>query len=423
MTGKPPSPTRRDFLAATAAAGLAGALAGCATPNASAPPAEAAAEPAPAAEAPRPAKPVPARRVLGANGLIQCGVIGVGNRGSTLLREILERDDVEVKAVTDTYDVWRERAVQWCRDKGQHPKDHVRFEEMIENNRLDAVVIATPDHIHAPATLAALDAGLDVYCEKPITLTESDAAEVRDRVRETGAVFQAGTQLRSQPVYQKARELVQSGAIGQVALVLVNRHYKADPNNSLWPSEANPANVHWNEFARGTPPRPLDLRRYFHWRDFVEYSNGLTGDVMVHHLDACHFITGAAVPAHVVSSGGIYVLKDGRTCPDTVSTLVEYPEAFQFNFSATAANGQYGLVERYLGTEGALEIRDMAEMVVYRKGFEETVDSQGLDDAPHLANFFECMRSRGEPIAPVEAGFAAAAIAHRAVQSERSARG
>jgi len=409
----PPAPTRRDFLAAAAtAAGVAGAIAGCTTSIAT--PAENGEE-----VSVRVSQPVPERRALAPGDRIRCGVIGVGNRGSALLRAVLERDDVDVLAVADTYDVWRDRALQWCREKQDDVKGYVRFEELIAEGKLDAVVVATPDHIHPAAAMDALNAGLDVYCEKPIALTTEQAAALRDRAMETGAVFQAGTQLRSVPVYRKAREAYQSGAIGKLAMVLVNRHFRANPDRPPWPPEANPSNVHWKEFLRETKSYPIDLRRYFHWRDYVEYSNGYSGDLMAHHLDMCHYITGCGMPARVVSAGGIYVVRDGRTCPDTVNTIVEYPEEFQFSFSATAANDHYGLVERYIGSEGIIEIADMTRMTVYREDFEEKERSDGIPDAPHVANFFECVRSREQTVAPAEAGFAAASVAHMAVLSQR----
>jgi predicted dehydrogenase len=429
--------SRREFLAQAAAAGAAGSLLACATVNAkdtvsetpTAPAANAPAEvatgpgiPFPAPAAPPSPASVPARRTIGPNDHIRCGFIGVGNRGSALLQAALARPDVDVVAVADAYDVWRDRALQWCRKEQRDAKGYVRFEEMLEESELDAVVIATPDHAHAPAALFALDRGLDVYCEKPMTLTWQDAAVLRDRAQQTGAVLQVGTQLRSMDLYQKARDLVQGGAIGKLVMVHVNRTFNGgNVTNRQPPPEANPTTVHWDVFLRDTTQYPFDLRRYFRWRDFVEYSNGLIGDLMLHHLDACHFVTGCGMPERVVSVGGIYRFDDGRTCPDTVSALVEYPDKFQFNFATTGVNDHYGLVERYLGSEGTLEIRDMSEMSVFKQDLpEEIVESSGPEDAPHMADFIEAIRSRGKTVAPVEAGFLGATVCHMAVASQRS---
>jgi predicted dehydrogenase len=394
----------------------------------------AAAEPKPGRNyAPRPgkakpektkAKPKPERapaagkRVTGGKEVIRCGFIGVGSRGSSILQSTLGLEGVAVVAVTDTYDVWRDRALGWCKAKRPEVGSYVHFEDMFDKEKLDAVVIATPDHIHEPAILYALDQGYDMYTEKPMTLTWEGAKRVRDRVAEKGAVLQVGTQLRSMPMYQKAREIVQSGALGPLALVQVNRHSSEERLDlSRVPGEATEKTVHWKPFLRDSLPCPYDPLRYFWWRQFVEYSNGYFGDLMLHHLDICHFVTGCAMPRRVKAVGGVYVLKDGRTCPDTVSALLEYGEGFHFNYTTTAANEHYGLVERYLFENGAIEVRGMNEMSIFRKDIEEKVPSEGILNEPHLQNFFDCVRTRQKPIAPVEAGLMGAACARMAFES------
>ena len=181
-------------------------------------------------------------------------------------------------------------------------------------------------------------------------------------------------------------------------------------------------NTHWPLFLHDTKPYPYDPLRYFHWRQFVEYSNGYYGDLMLHHLDICHFVTGCGMPSVVKAVGGIYTFNDGRTCPDTVSALLEYPEKFQFNYSTTVGNEHFGLFERYLFTNGAVEVRGMGEMSIYRGDREEKVGSKGILNEPHLRNFFDAMRTRGATIAPVEAGLMAATCAHMAVMSMNSGR-
>ncbi|MBP8130435.1 MAG: Gfo/Idh/MocA family oxidoreductase [Candidatus Hydrogenedentes bacterium] len=410
------NPERRQFMADMARLTATSVLAGCATTAADSGRA--------AAAATHRAKPAPQRRAIGPNDRIQCAFIGVGSRGSSILESTLTLEGVDVTAVCDTYDVWRDRAVNWCKAKRPEVGSYVRFEDMFEKEPLDAVVIATPDHIHTPAVLAALDAGLDVYCEKPIALTAQDARDIRDWVGETGAVFQTGTQLRSMPMYQKAREVVGSGAIGKLVLVQVNRHFKSGRlTEAAPPGDANEENVHWAAFLRDTKSYPLDFTRYFHWRQFREYSNGYFGDLMLHHLDMCHFITGSDMPARVVAAGGIYNVEDGRSTPDTVSAVVEYPDSkFHFNFTTADSNGHFGLVERYLGTEGTLEITGMGAMSVFRNDVEEKVPSDGIRNEPHLQNFFDAMRNRSTTIAPAEAGCMGATVAHMAVWSLDSGR-
>ncbi len=422
-------PTRREFLSKAAALSAAGAAASCATGSSASPEltptvgGQASAGTVPAGSVPtvspaQVATPAAPGRVIGSNDRIRCGFVGVGSRGSSILQSTLSLDGVDVVAICDTYDVWRDRAVGWCKAKQPEVGSYSRFEEMLDKEELDAVVTATPDHIHAPVIFAALDKGLDVYTEKPMTLMWPDAIAVRDRVAETGAVLQVGTQLRSMPMYHKARDVFQSGELGKLVLVQVNRHHAASRlDRARTPGEANEKNIHWKRFLRDTPRFAYDPLRYFHWRQFVDYSNGYFGDLMLHHLDLCHFITGASMPERIKGVGGIYHFDDGRTCPDTVSALVEYGPSFHFNYTTTAANEHYGLVERYLCTQGTIEVRSMSEMSIFRNEIEEVVPSDGILNEPHLQNFFDCMRTREKPIAPVEAGMAGAVCTRMAFES------
>jgi len=352
---------------------------------------------------------------------LRLAFIGVGSRGSSILQSALKMNDARVVAIADTYSVWRDRAVGWCSQRYPKTAGYVDYRDLLSKEKLDAVVIATPDHLHAPVALAAIDKGLDVYCEKPMTLTWQEAITLRDRVRAKKAILQVGTQLRSMPMYQKAREVVQSGDLGKLLLVQVNRHGVEKPlSQEDIPPEATESTVDWSGFLGGTPAIPYDPIRYFRWRQFLEYSNGNFGDTMLHQMDICHFITGAGMPARITGAGGIYHFTDARTTPDTIGALLDYPEGFQFNFTSTAGNKHYGLVERYLFSDGTIEIRGMGEMTIYRNSHEETVRSEGILNEPHLQNFFDCIRSRNEPIASIDAGVQGAICARLALESTLS---
>jgi len=416
---KPKGTSRREFLQRAAATGAAGAMGGCATSSKH----ERVAAAAPSPPAPA-AVPVRERRKLGPNDRIQCGFIGIGKRGGSILDSILKRNDVDVVAIADVCDMNRAEALAGCRKKVADAREYVRFEELFEKEKLDAIVTATPDHIHTPVILTALEARCDVYSEKSMTLTMDQAKAIREKARETGAVFQVGTQLRSNNMYQAARVAFQSGAIGKLLAVHVNRNtwgggtYRATAGLTA-------ENTHWDLFLRETKPYPFDVDRFVNWRKYVEYSNGAAGDLMLHHLDLCHYITGCSMPERVMSVGGIYApSSSGRTTPDTISVLLEYPEQFQFNYITAYVNGHYGLTERYLGTEGTIEVRDMGEMTIYRgrekNEKQEVVKSVGILDEPHLDDFFNAMRTRGATIAPVGAAFMGATCAHMAVLSEQT---
>jgi predicted dehydrogenase len=378
-----------------------------------------------AAPVPPPAPvPVRERRKLGPNDRIQCGFIGIGKRGGEILNSTLKRSDVDVVAVADVSDMNRAAALAKCRGKVANAREYVRFEDLFEKESLDAIITATPDHIHTPVILTALEARCDVYSEKPMTLTMDQAKAIRTKVHETGAVFQVGTQLRSNNMYQAARAAFQSGAIGKLLAVHVNRNMWEGGVYDI-PPGLTAENTHWDLFLRETKPYPFNEDRFVNWRKYIEYSNGAAGDLMLHHLDLCHFITGCGMPERVMSVGGLYATAgSGRTTPDTISVLLEYPEQFHFNYITAYISGHYGLTERYLGTEGTIEVRNMGEMSIFRGrlGSEqvETIKSEGILDAPHLEDFFNAMRTRSVTIAPVEAAFMGATCAHMAVLSEQT---
>ncbi len=408
--------SRREFLRkAATTAGAGAAIGGCATQQG--PELRAQAQP-PAVAVQAEPEPVPQPKELAPGEKIRVGFIGVGGRGSSILQSALEIDEVDIVAVCDAYDVWRNRALAWCRRKRSTVGDYIDYDELLEQEELHAVVVATPDHLHAPIVLAALDRGLDVYTEKPMTHRLEDAAAIRDRAAETGAVLQVGTQLRSMGMYQQAREVYQRGDLGQLIEVRVNRdNGSGSHGRSSVPEEATNDNVHWDVFAKAGGPNERDHRRFFSWRLFLAYGNGVIGDLMLHHLDLCHFITGSGMPSKVAGMGGIYQYNDGRTAPDTVSCLLEYPEGFHFNYTTTLCNGHYGLSERYLCTDGLIEVRNMGEMSIWRRGIEEVVGSQGIQTKPHLEDFFDAVRARRNPIAPVTAGFMGAACCDLAMQA------
>lgn len=349
---------------------------------------------------------------------LRCGVIGVGKRGGALLQTLLELDTVRVVAVADTYDVWRNRAVAWCRQKDSAVADYVEFDRMLRREKLDAAFIATPAHILAPAALEALRRRCAVYIERPMALSWEPAKAIRDTARKQEAIVQVGTQRRSTDLYMQAREILASGRLGSLALVQVN-HYEggqALDRDSL-PKEATEESVHWPLFVRDTTDYPFDPLRYFHWSHFEEYSGGLNGGLLADHLDACHFLARLGMPMRVLSTGTLTKFADGRTCPDTVNTLAEYAGGLQFSYTASLTNGQFGIEERYICTQGALHIRNMQEMTIYRDDIEENVRSNGPNTRAHVENFIAAVRTGSTPATAVEDGFHVAACCDMAVMS------
>ena len=352
---------------------------------------------------------------------LRCAVIGVGKRGGALLQTLLELDSVTVAAVADTYDVWRNRALAWCKQKDGKATDYVDFERLLRKEELQAVFIATPPHVLAPAALAALEAGSAVYIERPMALTSEAAKAVRDEARADKAVVQVGMLCRSTDLYLRAREILASGDVGSLAMVQVN-HYEAGQalDHASLPKEASEESVHWPLFLQDAKECPFDPLRYFHWPYFEEYSGGLNGGMLADHLDACHFLASPGMPVRVMSAGSLAKFADGRTCPDTVNTIVEYANGLQMTYTATLTNDRFGMEERYICTKGALHIRNMQELTIYREDIEENVKSNGPNTKAHIEDFLAAVRSGGRNRTTVDDGFNAAAACHMAVLSDRN---
>lgn len=311
---------------------------------------------------------------------IRIGLIGTGGRGRYLLKalgylhpeemdeyeknasedkwwkEYLEQfrqqDDLNVKitAVCDIFDVHAKKGMEAGANVHRTgtgsklealPKRYKTYQELVKSPEVDAVIIATPDHLHVPVAIEAARNGKHVYCEKPLSWTVPETYEVRKVVNETGIVFQLGHQGRQTESYQVAATLIRKGVLGKISLVEVctNRN---DPNGA-WVydinPEAGPHNIDWKQFIGPAPWHDFSLERFFRWRCWWDYSTGLSGDLFTHEFDALNQILGLGIPNSAIASGGIYFYKDGRTVPDVLNMAFEYPERdLTLLYSATLAS-------------------------------------------------------------------------------------
>jgi len=329
---------------------------------------------------------------------IHLGFIGVGSRGSHLMRaagfatpeyidhlkeeasrnsndtrleDFLSQPDlnVEVTAICDVFDVHAEEALRASANiyregtGGKFGKPAVRYKtykELIASPDVDAVVIATPDHWHAPMAIEAALHGKHVYVEKPMTKTIDEVYQVREAVKKSGIVFQLGHQNRQTDSYNIARLAVEKGLLGKITLteVTTNRNnpvgawvYEIHP-------EASPKNIDWEQFIGNAPWHEFSLERFFRWRCWWDYSTGLNGDLLTHEYDAVNQILNVGVPSSAVCSGGIYFFKDGRTVPDVNHAVFEYHEKeMTVLYSATLANGRNrGKV--FMGHDASMEVSE-----------------------------------------------------------------
>ncbi|MDY0102946.1 MAG: Gfo/Idh/MocA family oxidoreductase [Lentimicrobium sp.] len=207
------------------------------------------------------------------------------------------------------------------------PERFQTYQELVASSNVDAVIIATPDHLHVPITLEAARHGKHVYCEKPLSWTVEETFEVRKVVKKTGIVFQLGHQGRQTESYQVAQSLITQDVIGKISLIEVctNRN---DPNGA-WvydiDPEANENTIDWKQFIGPAPYHDFSPERFFRWRCWWDYSTGLSGDLFTHEYDALNQILNLGIPHSAMASGGIYFYKDGRTVPDVLNMAFEYP--------------------------------------------------------------------------------------------------
>lgn len=263
-----------------------------------------------------------------------------------------ENLNVEMRGVCDIFDTYgrmaREAGANIHREgsegrMGDPPKRYANYKELIHADDIDAVIIATPDHWHGPMAIEAARAGKHVYVEKPMTWTVEETYEVRKAVKQNNIVFQLGHQGRQTESYFKAREAIQQGLLGKITLVEVTTN-RNDPNGAwVYPihEDANENTIDWKQFIGPAPDHPFSLKRFFRWRCWWDYSTGLSGDLLTHEFDAINQILDLGIPDSAVSSGGIYYFKDGRTVPDVLHTVYEYPgRDLSIVYSATLANNR-----------------------------------------------------------------------------------
>jgi predicted dehydrogenase len=288
--------------------------------------------------------------------------------GDTALKDFLGQEDlnISIAGVCDAFDIRAERGVAASSNevrpgggkKLQAAQVFRTYREMIDSPDIDAVIIATPEHQHAQMVIDSLNAGKHVYCEKPMTKTFEEIALVADAVRNSGKVYQLGHQNRQVESHIKAREFIDKSILGKVSLIemTTNRNNPVGAWVMTIHKDASPENVNWKEFIFNAPRRPFSLERFFRWRCWYDYGNGLAGDLLSHEFDAVNQVMQIGIPQTASSSGGIYYYKDGREVPDVFHTVFEYPERdLTLVYSATlASNRNRGLV--FMGHDASMEI-------------------------------------------------------------------
>jgi len=354
-------------------------------------------------------------RVLGANDRVGLGVVGLGERGAYVMSLFQNEPGVEVRALCDVYALKLDQAKQKA-PAAQTFSDHRRLAELHE---LDAVLVATPDHWHKGVAIDMLNAGRDVYCEKPLVSRREDGPEIVKAARVNARICQVGMQQRSGTVYLEAREkFVASGLLGKLT------HAWCVWNSGIpqrLPSEPRekPANLDWVRFLGVVKYRDWNPAQYLDFRAFLDFGGGKMTDFGAHWIDVVHMFTGVDAPQLVSAHGGVfYDFHDGRTAPDAISALYTYP-GFTVHFESLAVTGgpEYGVT--FFGDKGRLFInRNRYEFHPAGKGAEPVIAKfPGDITQQHVHNFLDCCRTRKLPNGDVYFGHRSAQACLLAVQA------
>jgi predicted dehydrogenase len=382
---------------------------------------------------------------LGQNNKLNVAWIGTGTRGNYLMQRFYavpaNKEDANIVAICDAYKGYQARSRDLIQTNGgATPKIYDDYRELLRDSSVDAVVIATPEHLHYPMYMAALKAGKNIYVEKPLSHTIEEGVEMVKAWQKSGKVVQVGTQNRSNTLYQKAKEMVEQGMIGDIHYVRAFWYRNSLDTDPAWryaiPQDASPDNTDWERFTEGTKKRPFDKQRFYQWRLYWDYSGGISTDLLVHQTDITNFVCGKTVPSSCMASGGIYRwTEDDRDVPDTFSALYEYPGRFHINYSSYFGNDHYGYGENFMGNEGTIEVLNRQVLNFYPELFrgrapekikarkELTIEMPGNDNKAvetHIRNFVEAVRGKAKVISDPVIGHQAAVSGHMATLSYRN---
>jgi predicted dehydrogenase len=296
----------------------------------------------------------PYTKILGANDRVRVGMIGLGDRSQDLLDDVLHVPNVEVIAVADVYSRRRDEAKKIV-PSIQTFDDHRRLLDMKD---LDAVVVASPLHIHARHFLDTLAAGKDLYAEKTMTWSISEADQCIAAANSSGRIIQIGLQWQSSGSLADARKWIQDGFVGKVTQVQSWMSRNTPHGKGQWvrpvPADCTAQNVNWSAFLNGRPDRPSDPYRLINWRLFWAFSGGNVTENMVHQIAWMRALD-LPTPSAAYTSGGVFSKKDGREVPDTIAVTLDFPGDMVVTWQSTFSNRHHGLGERFLGSDGTID--------------------------------------------------------------------
>jgi len=322
------------------------------------------------------------KQKFAANDQLQIAVIGAGGMGSADTNTAITVPGIKLVAACDLYDG---RLADAKKKWGNDIYTTRDYHEILNRKDIDAVIIATPDHWHKDISVAAMNSGKSVYCEKPMVHDITEGSAVVAAQNKNKVVFQVGSQGMSSLGNEKAKELLKAGAIGK--LNYAEGFWARMSPQGAWqysiPADASPATVGWDRFVENTTKRPFDATRFFRWRNYRDYGTGVSGDLFVHLFSSLHFVTGSLGPDKVMATGGLRYWKDGREVPDVMLGMFDYPEtnvhpAFNLSLRVNFVDGTGGTnYLRMVGSEGSMTV-EWDKVTLYK-------NSEHIDESDPLA--------------------------------------
>lgn len=326
------------------------------------------------------------------NGNIQIALIGAGGMGQGDAGMATSLPGVKLVAACDCY---KGRLAHMKETYGAETFVTGDYREIVARQDVDAVIIATPDHWHTRISVDCLHSGKNVYCEKPMVHAIEEGKSIIDAQARSGKVFQVGSQYRSSLVYQKARELFQAKAIGQLNSVeaWLDRNTAIGAWEYSIPTDANTETCDWNQFQGSAPKHAWDPNRFFRWRNFRDYGTGVAGDLFVHLLTGIHTVTDSLGPDRVYATGGTRYW-GGRDVPDVMLATLDYSKSeahpafnvmLRVNFKSSLPEERFGV--KFIGSEGVMVTSGFTGLQVMRTPRPEEFDYT-------LASFSESMQKQ-----------------------------
>jgi predicted dehydrogenase len=378
------------------------------------------------------------------NSVVGVACVGVGTRGHELLRQVQEIPNTQVRVICDLY----QSNIRRAKDLAKNPKVKIvrEWEKAVADPDVDVVLIATPDFWHAPMAIRAAEAKKDIYVEKGWSKTLAEAKQMRAAVLANRTVLQLGHHYNSLPTFIKAREIYRSGQLGKTPVIrtYIDRtnpypewQFYGDYDKNVMPKDAGPDTIDWERFIANAPKRPFDANRFFLWRYWWDYGNGIAGDLMSHLWDSVNMVVGMGIPESALAHGAQYFWHDGRDVPDIWDVALDYPkQELSVTFQCTFNSKHVPEMAQYLGRDLTLEVAphfcntytaewkpEYGEKWKKANGGpvppEFSFASNDARGADHMRNFIDCVRSRELPRCNVQRAWEEAVTIMMSVESYR----